>query len=169
MATALDELAATGFDAIGDHEHGLTTELRDGLAAIDGLTVHRFFHDDLPIAGEEVGIVAFEVAAHDAALVAAALSAEHGVGLRDGGFCAHVAIDRLQGGDGTGPSRGLLRASVGVGSRAADITRLVAGLAAIVGDGPRWRYEDVDGRPQPVDDPRPRPRVGRWLSAAVRT
>ena len=123
MATALDELAATGFDVIGDHEQRLTAELRDGLASIDGLTVHRFFHDDLPTADEEVGIVAFDVAAHDAALVAAALSAEHGVGLRDGGFCAHVAIDRLQGGDGTGPVRGLLRASVGVGSRAADVTR----------------------------------------------
>jgi hypothetical protein len=85
--------------------------------------------------------------------------------LRDGGFCAHQGLDHLHRADGSSPVRGLLRASVGVSSRSADVVRLVDGLGSLVTSGPAWPYEVVDGRHRPVDDPRPRPRL---LRGAIR-
>ena len=69
-------------------------------------------------------MVNFSVEGYDAGLVAAYLSAEHGVGLRDGRFCAHPLLKRL------GLPSGSLRASFGVGSRLEDAERLLAGIEA---------------------------------------
>src|SRR5699024_7816486 len=64
------------------------TTLRDhlvaGLEAIDGVQVLRLWPD----ATEPVAVVSFTLPGHDAGLVAAYLSAEHGIGVRDGRFCA---------------------------------------------------------------------------------
>jgi len=48
-----------------------------------------------------------------------------------------------------------LRASVGVGSTFGDVDRLLTALATYLADGALWEYAQVDGRWQPVDDPRP--------------
>ena len=47
-------------------------------------------------------MVTFTVDGLDSALVAAALSAEHGIGVRAGKFCAHLLVDALldEGSDG---------------------------------------------------------------------
>ena len=65
----------------------------------------------------------------DAGLVAAYLSAEHGIGVRDGRFCAHPLLARL------GVPEGALRASVGVGSTLEDVDRLTAALAEFLSRG----------------------------------
>jgi hypothetical protein len=83
--------------------------------------------------------------------VAAFLSAEHGIGVRDGRFCAHPLLARL------GVPAGALRASVGVGSTFADVDRLLTGLDAFLSSGPQVAYAQVAGRWQPADDPRPLP------------
>jgi selenocysteine lyase/cysteine desulfurase len=163
LATACEVLAGIGPDALVAHERDLVAALLDGLGSIDAVTVHRFYDDGG--AEDAVGIVAFDVAGWDPGLVAAVLSAEFGVGLRDGGFCAHQALDHLHGTDGSVPRRGLLRASVGVSSRPADVERLIDGLGALMTRGPAWSYEVVDGRHRPVDDPRPRPRLLRQADA----
>ena len=63
--------------------------------------------------------------------MAAYLSAEHGIGLRDGRFCAHPLLRRL------GLPSGSLRASFGLGSRLEDAQRLLAGTPGAAPDRPR--------------------------------
>ena len=71
---------------------------------------------------DSIGVVTFTVDGQPPAVVAAALSAEHGIGVRDGAFCAHPLVRRLLGAAGctdgaTAPVAGqALRASVGLGS-----------------------------------------------------
>ena len=77
--------------------------------------------------------------AFSAAQVAAYLSAEHGVGVRDGRFCAHPLLARL------GAADGAVRASLGVGSSSADVDRLLDALDALLADGPRWTYTGSGG------------------------
>jgi selenocysteine lyase/cysteine desulfurase len=139
---ALDELPEGALEA---HERALRTRLVEGLSALPGVRVLRIWADS----GEPTGVVSFTVAAADPGLVAAVLSAEHGIGLRDGRFCAHPLLERL------GVPGGALRASVGVGSTLADVDRLLSALGTYLSDGPRVQYASVGGRWQPVDDPRP--------------
>ena len=103
----------------------------------------------------------FTVEGADPGLVAAYLSAEHGIGVRDGRFCAHPLLARL------GVPEGALRASVGVGSTLADVDRLTGALAEFLARGPRNRYELVAGRWQPVGDPRPLAGLGGADPAVV--
>ena len=110
---------------------------------------------------EPTGVVGFTVEGADPGLVAAYLSAEHGIGVRDGRFCAHPLLARL------GVPEGALRASVGVGSTLDDVDRLTGALAEFLARGPRNRYELVAGRWQPVGDPRPLAGLGAADPAAV--
>jgi hypothetical protein len=63
-------------------------------------------------------------------------------------FCARIATRRL-----IGPANRALRASLGLGSVASHVDRLIAGLNA----EPTWDYALVDGRWAPSPDPRPLP------------
>jgi selenocysteine lyase/cysteine desulfurase len=134
------------WDAIIAHEETLLDRLRTGLAAIPGVRQLSIFGDDAP----RVGVVSFTVEGHDPGLVAAYLSAEHGVGVRDGAFCAHIAVKRLTGDRA-------LRASLGLGSTAEHVDRLLTALRQLVTHGPAGEYTLVDGRFAPVDDPRELP------------
>ncbi|NYJ08435.1 aminotransferase class V-fold PLP-dependent enzyme [Petropleomorpha daqingensis] len=145
LAAACDALAALPAGALEAHERALRTRLVEGLSALPGVRVLRIWADS----AEPTGVVSFTVAGHDPGLVAAVLSAEHGLGLRDGRFCAHPLLARL------GVPGGALRASVGVGSTLADVDRLLTALASHLSVGPRAEYALVDDRWQPVDDPRP--------------
>jgi selenocysteine lyase/cysteine desulfurase len=147
LATACEALAALPDAALEVHEAALRERLVHGLQQVPGVTVHRVF-DDAPAS---IGVVTFTVDGVDAGLVAAYLSAEHGIGVRDGKFCAHPLLSRL------GLGAGAVRASVGVGSRTDDVDRLVAAVAALVERGPQWRYARIEGRWAPTPDPRPVP------------
>lgn len=92
----------------------------------------------------------------DSGLLAAALSAEHGIGVRDGKFCAHIATGRLLARAGVAEPTAV-RASVGLGTTSAHVDRLLEGLSRIVSDGPAWTYAAVEGKCQPSPDPRPLP------------
>ena len=145
LAAACDALAALPADELEAHERALRTRLVEGLSSLPGVRVLRIWADS----AEPTGVVSFTVAGHDPGLVAAVLSAEHGIGLRDGRFCAHPLLARL------GVPEGALRASVGVGSTLGDVERLLSALDSYLSDGARWEYAVVDGRWQPVADPRP--------------
>ncbi|MGN6300698.1 MAG: aminotransferase class V-fold PLP-dependent enzyme [Angustibacter sp.] len=151
LARACRELRALPSGALEVHEAALRGRLVDGLGAVPGVRLHRVF-DDAP---SSIGVVTFTVGGFDAGLVAAYLSAEHGIGVRDGRFCAHPLLARL-GLDAA------VRASVGVGSRADDVDRLVAAVDALVRQGPGADYELTDGRWQPASDVRPLP---EWVTA----
>jgi hypothetical protein len=83
----------------------------------------------------------------DAALLAAYLSAERGIGVREGRFCAHPLFARLG-------ITGAVRASLGLGSSSADIDRLVSAVRAFLDTGPAWHYEQAHGSWIPTPDPR---------------
>ena len=125
LTHAAGVLASLDHHAWQSHEHALRSALVTGLTELSGVTVHRLFPDS----AEPIGVVNFSVAGYDAGLVAAYLSAEHGVGLRDGRFCAHPLLTRL------GLPSGSLRASVGLGSRLADVDRLLGALQSLLTHG----------------------------------
>ena len=145
LAAACETLAGLPAGAVADHERALRERLEAGLGALGGVRILRIWADS----AEPTGVVSFTVDGHDPGLVAAYLSAEHGVGVRDGRFCAHPLLARL------GAPEGAIRASVGVGTTGSDVDRLVDGLATYLSAGTSVPYVVRQGRWQPVDDPRP--------------
>ena len=148
IAAACEAIAALPAGALERHEESLRRLLTEGLAGIEGVQVLALWPGEVDV----VGLATFVVDGFPAELVAHYLSAEHGVGVRDGRFCAHPLLDRLNDG------RTAVRASVGLGSSDEDVDRLLAGLRALVSDGPSWTY-GADGLPNP--DPRPLPAWAR--------
>lgn len=150
LARATQVIAGLDQDRWHAHESAIRSYLVDGLQQIDGVTVHQIFKDTNPDT-DTIGVVNFSVAGYDAGLVAAYLSAEHGVGLRDGRFCAHPLLKRL------GLPSGSLRASFGVGSRLEDAQRLLAGIEKLRRNGLGWDYVVDAGRWVPANDTRTYP------------
>lgn len=148
LAKACETLAAQDESRLSAHEEALRDRLVAGLARHIEISVLRIWSDST----DAIGVVAFTVAGFDAGLVAAYLSAEHAIGVRDGRFCAHPLLARL----GVG-NDGAIRASFGVGSTIADVDRLIAAIDELIAAGPSWAYERVDGRYAPIEDPRPLP------------
>lgn len=145
LAAACDALAGLPEGAVEEHERALRTRLEAGLSDLPGVRVLRIWSDSTA----PTGVVSFTVEGADPGLLAAYLSAEHGIGVRDGRFCAHPLLARL------GVPDGALRASVGVGSTTDDVDRLVAGVTAFLAGGPAVPYAVRDGRWQPAHDRRP--------------
>ncbi|MBN9738461.1 MULTISPECIES: aminotransferase class V-fold PLP-dependent enzyme [unclassified Pseudonocardia] len=144
LGAACRELEPLIDDVVPAHERALAQRLRAGLATVPGLRTLSAFDD----AGDRTATVSFTLGDLPAGLVAAALSAEHGIGVRDGRFCAHPLLDRLTGGDA-------VRASLGLRTTADDVDRLVGALDRLARRGPSWTYAIVDGRWAPTPDPRP--------------
>ncbi len=90
-------LEAIGMDALANHEAILTARLLDRLGRIPGVRV--FGITDPARAHEKVGVVPFIVEGMSHYLVAAILSAEGGIGVRNGCFCAHPYLLHLLGVD----------------------------------------------------------------------
>jgi selenocysteine lyase/cysteine desulfurase len=145
------------------HERALLDRLTTGLAGVPGVRQLQLWPDS----PDRVAVASFVLDLVPSGLVAAYLSAEHGIAVRDGKFCAHPLVDRLAG------RGGAVRASLGLGTTAADVDRLVDALHDLVERGPRWDYAVVDGRWTPTPDPRdldplalgtpdPSPACGPW-------
>lgn len=147
LAAACEALARHEAAGSVEHEQLLSDRLRDGLSAIGGVELLTVWSD----APESVGIVTFTVDGYDPGEVAAYLSAEHGIGVRDGKFCAHPLLARI------GHPRGAVRASLGLGSSGTDVDRLIDAVGELVTRGPSWTYEEENGWWNPVPDPRPFP------------
>jgi selenocysteine lyase/cysteine desulfurase len=152
LEAALSTLGSIGWEAIGAHEAALSGRLRSGLAAIEGVSLL-----GPPLETETLAIGTFTVEGVPHPLVAARLSAEWGIGVRHGCFCAHPYLIRLLGlseaeirtyreevlrGDHSGLP-GAVRASCGISSTAADVDALLAAVAVVAGDA-------AAGRPPPV-------------------
>ena len=103
---------------------------------------------------ERVAVATFNVDGVEPSLVSAALSAEHGIGVRDGKFCAHLCVDTLLDdpyAEGPGTA---VRASIGLATTAAHVERLLRAVADLAAHGPRHEYEHTAGGWVPVDDTR---------------
>ncbi len=135
--------------AIETHESALTTQLLDGLRAIDGVETYSIFSDE----HDRGPVVTFTVEGLDSQLVAAALSAEHGIGVRAGKFCAHLLVDALLE-DGPGHATAV-RASAGLATTAAHVERLLLAVRLLAEHGPGAAYrQDPEAGWVPVDDSR---------------
>jgi selenocysteine lyase/cysteine desulfurase len=93
LAQAIISLQAMGMDALARHEAELTAHALRRLQAIDGVEVYGL--TDPERAGERVGVIPFNLAGVDHYKIAAILSFEGGIGVRNGCFCAHPYILRL--------------------------------------------------------------------------
>lgn len=154
LAAACESLAAADRTALAEREDALVARLREGLARIPGVHELALWDADHP----RVGIVAFTVDGWECGKLAAALSAEYGIGVRDGLFCAHPFVRHLTGsGAADCGSGGAVRASLGLGTTTEHVDRLVEAVTALVRSGPRWTYAKVDGKFAPTPDPRPWP------------
>ncbi|MGK5743099.1 aminotransferase class V-fold PLP-dependent enzyme [Micromonospora sp. URMC 103] len=132
LAAVCAALAEADRDALHEEEQRLLARLRDGLAALPHVVELRTFGPDAP----RVGIVSFAVAGRDSAEVAVELARDHAIGVRDGLFCAHPLARRLLAEAAARAGRRdlpptALRASIGVGSTAEHVDRLLAALAAL--------------------------------------
>lgn len=95
IASACKALTEAGFDSLVAREQYLIGKVRDGLAAVPEVKVLSLFGDDAP----RVGVISFVVDGWNSSHFAAALSAEYGIGVRDGLFCAHPLVRTLLGSD----------------------------------------------------------------------
>jgi selenocysteine lyase/cysteine desulfurase len=156
LAAACRTIAALPEGALQTHEAALAERLTAGLNSIPEVRILQVWQDST----DRVGVIGFTVAGHDSGRVAAYLSAEHGIGVRDGKFCAHPLLARLE------VPEGALRASFGVGSRSDDADRLIAALRELVTTGEKFDYELTSGRWTPVADTRPAPAWAPWSGAS---
>ncbi|MFJ9658206.1 aminotransferase class V-fold PLP-dependent enzyme [Streptomyces griseoflavus] len=147
IASACRALTEAGFEELAAREEALVRTVRDGLADVPEVRFLSLFGDDAP----RVGVLSFVVEGWNSSHFAAALSAEYGIGVRDGLFCAHPLLRRLLGGDGQarggcGAADNAIRVSFGAGTPDEHVERFVRAVRELVRDGARWSYRTVDGR-----------------------
>ncbi|GAA4922919.1 aminotransferase class V-fold PLP-dependent enzyme [Streptomyces coeruleoprunus] len=155
IASACTALKEAGFDALVAREQELIARVREGLARVPGVRVLSLFGDDAP----RVGVLSFVVEGWNSSHFAAALSAEYGIGVRDGLFCAHPLVRTLLGSAPQEPgecgapeaepgerSLNAIRVSFGAGTPDEHVERFTGAVAELVRDGARWNYRTEDGR-----------------------
>jgi selenocysteine lyase/cysteine desulfurase len=147
FGTAMNELQRIGWDAVRTHETALSLQLHEGLRAIDGVNVLG------PRPGSDADLLAvatFNVTGMHHALVAARLSAEFGIGVRHGCFCAHPYLLRLLGVGAEGVAEaqaavrrgdrgavpGAVRASCGLGTTGEDVDVLLSAVRQLAAGAP---------------------------------
>ncbi|WP_327238733.1 aminotransferase class V-fold PLP-dependent enzyme [Streptomyces sp. NBC_01317] len=161
IASACKALEEAGFDTLVAREQRLVRRVRDGLAAVPEVRVLSLFGDDAP----RVGVLSFVVEGWNSSHFAAALSAEYGIGVRDGLFCAHPLVRTLLGSDPQDPgecgapeaepgerSLNAIRVSFGAGTPDEHVDRFVGAVKELVREGARWSYRTEEGRCVPDRD-----------------
>ncbi|MEV7492083.1 aminotransferase class V-fold PLP-dependent enzyme [Streptomyces anulatus] len=155
IASACKALTEAGFDGLVAREQELVGRVREGLAEVPEVRVLSLFGDDAP----RVGVISFVVRGWNSSHFAAALSAEYGIGVRDGLFCAHPLVRTLLGSDPQDPgecgapdaepgerSLNAIRVSFGAGTPDEHIDRFLRAVSELVREGARWNYRTEDGR-----------------------
>jgi cysteine desulfurase/selenocysteine lyase len=93
LAKSLQMLNEIGLDQIASHEAELTQYALNKLTKLDGLKV---YGDKIPSrSSRRLGVIPFAVPGLANGLVAAILSTEWGIGVRNGCFCAHPYVTHL--------------------------------------------------------------------------
>ncbi|WP_406403120.1 aminotransferase class V-fold PLP-dependent enzyme [Streptomyces sp. NBC_00879] len=159
IASACKALTEAGFDRLVAREQQLVARVREGLAEVPQVKVLSLFGDDAP----RVGVISFVVEGWNSSHFAAALSAEYGIGVRDGLFCAHPLVRTLLGTDPQDPgecgapeaepgerSLNAIRVSFGAGTPDEHVERFVRAVRELVADGAKWTYHTEDGRCVPA-------------------
>ncbi|MFF7869770.1 aminotransferase class V-fold PLP-dependent enzyme [Streptomyces qaidamensis] len=155
VASACKALTEAGFDTLVAREQHLVRAVREGLADVPQVRFLSLFGDDAP----RVGVLSFVVDGWNSSHFAAALSAEYGIGVRDGLFCAHPLVRTLLGSDPQSQgecgspeaapgekSLNAIRVSFGAGTPDEHVERFVRAVKELVTDGAKWNYRTEDGR-----------------------
>ncbi|MFI8516574.1 aminotransferase class V-fold PLP-dependent enzyme [Streptomyces sp. NPDC085481] len=164
IASACKALTEAGFAQLVAREQHLIDTVREGLAEVPEVRVLSLFGDDAP----RVGVLSFVVEGWNSSHFAAALSAEYGIGVRDGLFCAHPLVRTLLGSDpqdpgecgapdatpgepagtssGGAPTLNAIRVSFGAGTPDEHVERFVGAVKELVRDGAQWKYRTEGGR-----------------------
>ncbi|MFJ2268002.1 aminotransferase class V-fold PLP-dependent enzyme [Streptomyces sp. NPDC087849] len=155
IASACKALTEAGFDQLVAREQHLVAAVRAGLADVPEVKVLSLFGDDAP----RVGVISFVVEGWNSSHFAAALSAEYGIGVRDGLFCAHPLVRTLLGSDPQEvgecgapeaepgeSSLNAIRVSFGAGTPDEHIERFVRAVGELVSEGAQWKYRTEGGR-----------------------
>ncbi|MFI6683644.1 aminotransferase class V-fold PLP-dependent enzyme [Streptomyces sp. NPDC050485] len=159
IASACKALTEAGFDSLVERERQLIAKVREGLATVPEVRVLSLFGDDAP----RVGVISFVVEGWNSSHFAAALSAEYGIGVRDGLFCAHPLVRTLLGSDPQDPgecgapeaepgerSLNAIRVSFGAGTPDEHVSRFVGAVRELVTEGAKWQYRTEAGRCVPA-------------------
>ncbi|AJZ85325.1 aminotransferase class V-fold PLP-dependent enzyme [Streptomyces antimycoticus] len=155
IASACRALTEAGFEGLVARERRLIEKVRAGLAEVPEVRVLSLFGDDAP----RVGVLSFVVEGWNSSHFAAALSAEYGIGVRDGLFCAHPLVRTLLDSEPDEPgecgapeaapgerSLNAIRVSFGAGTPDEHVERFVGAVKELVREGARWSYRTEDGR-----------------------
>ncbi|AJE86114.1 pyridoxalphosphate-dependent protein [Streptomyces albus] len=155
IASACKALTEAGFATLAARENHLIDKVRTGLADVPEVRVLSLFGEAAP----RVGVLSFVVEGWNSSHFAAALSAEYGIGVRDGLFCAHPLLRTLLGAEDEAPGEcgapeaapgeralNAVRVSFGAGTPDEHVDRFVAAVRELVRDGARWNYRTEDGR-----------------------
>ncbi|HYB49643.1 MAG TPA: aminotransferase class V-fold PLP-dependent enzyme [Burkholderiaceae bacterium] len=157
LATAMKQLKAIGMDAIAQHEAELTEYTLRKLRAIGPLRLYG--RAEKYGTSERLGVIPFTMEGMSHFQVAAILSAEWGIGVRNGCFCAHPYAMRLLGVDEEAIRRvrsdmtmqdrrampGMVRISFGMYNTREEVDVLVEALGHIASGRYRGRYEQDRG------------------------
>ncbi len=167
IGAACRALSEYGMDRVAAEEAEQSAYARRRLSEVPGITQYAMW----PRAGvPTLGIHTFNLAGFWHSHLAAILSAEYGVGVRHGCFCAHplmTSLIKISDAD-AGQIRadiaashrdrvpGAVRASLGLGTTHEDIDYLVAALESVRRDGPGWHYSvsEASGEYEPDPDSR---------------
>jgi len=167
LGVAATTLSTVGMERISEHEHELLARVDAAFTRLARLRRLQLWDDP---SVDRLGVVTFTVEGMDHALVAAALSAEHAIGVRHGCFCAHPYITHLLGIDAVAADSvrsslrrgervgipGAVRASFGIGTTERDVDELVGALSELLDRGPRleYRQDESTGDFHPMNDAR---------------
>lgn len=152
FATAAQVLQSIGMDLLAAHERQLTSYALERLGCIEGLTLYG--PKVMTNGFDRVGVISFNVNEIQHGKVAAILSWEAGIGVRNGCFCAHpyvihllklseedwrrYRVDILSGNKSQAP--GLVRVSFGFYNTTKEVDILVNQIEKIVNGQYRGNY-----------------------------
>ncbi len=167
LGAACEALSGYGIERLAAEEMALARYARERIGAVEDVELYRLWPETHP----RLAIATFNVRGLWHSQLAAILSAEYGIGVRHGCFCAHPLIlsllhvgtteaerIRTEISDGAkGRVPGAVRASMGLGTTRDDVDALAAALDSIVKWGPRWTYRLDAATGEYVPDPETRP------------
>jgi selenocysteine lyase/cysteine desulfurase len=147
-------MQAVGMEAIAAHEAELTSYALDRMVRIPNLEIYGNTDPDHARAGKRLGVIPFNVAGMSHFKVAAILSAEYAIGVRNGCFCAHPYLLHLMGMTGVKAEQarqqilandrrempGLVRVSFGIYNTTEEIDVLVEALTNIAAGNYKGAY-----------------------------
>jgi selenocysteine lyase/cysteine desulfurase len=167
LGVACQTLRRYGMQRLAEEELELATYLRHTLARVPGLASYALWPEG---AAPRLGILSFNLEGFWHSQVAAILSAEYGVGVRHGCFCAHPLLVQLLRVDASNVERlhqeieqgrkdripGAVRVSLGLGTTRDDIDTVAEALEQITRHGPAWHYRILEDSGDCVPDPETR-------------